>query len=350
MWRRTASRGELVAHHALHVGLDDGLCALGVAGEAAVVGGQQVVLQHGVGQDVVPTHGLLAVEEQQVAVLHILVHAVVVVDGPCEAVGGVKQVDTVGDVWTAAARKAEEGGHDVGLLGHGVAHAGGQLAGGGEEDNGHAEGAEGGVVGALLVDVGVVGGDDKEGVAVPRHAAGGSEEAAQGVVGIADAGMQRVAVGAETIGIAFGHDKGMMRCGGEEGGHERLRQLLHDGGVVLHELLVPDGPGAVEIVGSAETAVGFVLGTAIVVLETGGAGKGLEAHGTVFGTVEEGSGVALVRQLAGYAADVVERVASDEEGFDKHGYAGEDGGHTVDALAAVGIGMAEGEAVGDERV
>ena len=66
--------------------------------------------------------------------------------------------------------------------------------------------------------------------------------------------------------------------------------------------------------------------------------------------MEESGGVALVRQLAGYAADVVERVAGDKEGFDKHGYAGEDGGHTVDALAAVGVGMAEGEAVGDERV
>ena len=37
------SGGETVVHHALHIGLDDGHGALGIAANAAVVGGEEVV-------------------------------------------------------------------------------------------------------------------------------------------------------------------------------------------------------------------------------------------------------------------------------------------------------------------
>ena len=282
------------------------------------------------------------------ALLDVLVDAVVVVDGPGLVGGGAEQVLAVGYIRTGAACEAEDGRHDVGLLRHGIAHADGQPAGGVEEDDGHAEGAEGAVVGRLVVDVGVVGGDDEECVAVPWHLAGGVEEATEGLVGVADAGVEGVSLFVEGLAVALGHGEGMVRRGGEECGHEGLRHLIHDGGVVLHELFVPDGPGAVEVGVAAETAVGVIFRAAVVVLKARGAGKGLETHRAVLCTVEEGGGIAVVCQFARYAADVVERITCDEEGLDEHGYAGEDGGHAVDAFAPVGVGVAEGEAAGDE--
>ena len=53
--------------------------------------------------------------------------------------------------------------------------------------------------------------------------------------------------------------------------------------------------------------------------------------------MEEGGAVAYLGEFACYAADVVEGVAGKDKGLDKHGYATENGGHGIDALAAVGV-------------
>lgn len=161
-----------------------------------------------------------------------------------------------------------------------------------EDDDGHAEGAEVVAVGRLLGDVGVVGSDDEDGAVVPGLLRGGGKEATERHVGVADAGVHRVALFVEHLTVALRHHEGVMRGGGEEGGHEGLPHAAHGEGVVLEELFIPDGPGAVEVFLAAKTAVGIVLCATIVLGEARGAGKGLEAHGAVFSTVEEGGGVA----------------------------------------------------------
>ncbi len=316
--------GELVVDHSLHVGLDD---AFGVVEVGLQEGlevwrerGKEVVLLVGVGVEVVVAHSFFAIEEEEVVLLHVLVYAVVVVEGPGLVGGSVDEVVAEGYVGARVGEPSEYGGHDVGLLCNGVDAAAGHGAGGVEEDDGHGVGAEGVVVGGLFGDVGVVGGDDEDGVAVPRHLAGGVEEAAQGVVGVADAGVDGVSGLVERVAIALWHHEGVVGGGGEERGDKGLGHLLHGGGIELQKFLVPDGPCAVEVVVTIETGVAVVFGTTIVGLETGGACKGLETHGAVFGTVEEGGGVAGAGQFASQTADIVERVAGDKEWFYKHGY------------------------------
>lgn len=307
--------GEAVAHHAEHIGLDDGL----EPGEVGGIGGGEVVPALGVEGGIVATNDLRAVVLDEGVAAEVLVESVVVLHGPGAGVGGVEEVLAEGHIWPRAANGAEEGWHDVDLLGHGGTGAAGQPAGGVVDEDGHAEDAEGVGVGGVGGVVGMVGGDDEDGVAEPGLAASGGEEAAEGEVGVADAGVDGVARLAEGLAVALGNDEGVVGGGGEEGGAEGLAEGGGLGGEVLEELLVPDGPGAVEVGGAAETGVGLVLGAAVVVLEAGGAGEGLEAHGAVVGTMEEGGGVALVAEFGGEAAHLVEAVGGDDEGFDEHG-------------------------------
>ena len=104
-------RGELVGNHALHVGLDDGFGAEQAGAEKGLVGRwdfvYQVVVQQRVGGKVVPTCGLLAVEEERVALVEILVDAVVVVYGPGLVGGCVEQVGAVGYVGFVVAQQTE---------------------------------------------------------------------------------------------------------------------------------------------------------------------------------------------------------------------------------------------------
>ena len=95
-----------------------------------------------------------------------------------------------------------------------------------------------------------------------------------------------------------------------------------------------------------EAGVEAVFVHAVVVFETDRLAVGAEAHRGVVGPVEEGGGVALGGEVGGYGADFVVGIAGKNEGFDEHGYAAEDGGEGVDALAAVGVAAAEGEALG----
>ena len=333
--------------------MDDGFGVgevLVVAGIALHGGGEEVASELRVGIDVIVAGGLLAVKEEEAPLLHMLVEAVVVVQSPGAVGRGAEEVDAVGHVGRSSTHEAEDGGHDIGLLRHGRADAARQAAGGVEDDDGDAEGAEVVGVGGVFGGVGVVGGDDEDGVVVPGLLGGCGEEAAEGHVGVADAGVHGVAWLVEGLCVAFWHYEGVVGCGGEEGGHEGFFDGTHGEGVVLEEFFVPDGPGAVEVFFAAEAGVGVIFFSAIVMGEAGGASECFEAHGSVFGAVEEGGAVATAGKLCGDAINVVEGVARHEEGFDEHGYAGEHGGHAVDALATVGVAVTEGEALRDERV
>ena len=286
-------RDELISSHALHIGLNDGLGMTKMAMEGGGILREEIIAEKGVGLDVVIAKGTGAVKKEEMMVLDVLIDAVVVVDGPREGVGGMEKVNAIGEEGGRGAREGQDGGHDVGLLRDGIAHADGEVTRGGVENDRDGEGAEGSVVGWLFSDIGVVGSDDEEGVVVPRHTTGSGEEATEGMVGVADAGVEGMAGSAEAVGVARGDSKGVMGGGGEDSGHERLREGVHGGSKELQELLIPDGPSAVEVVFATKTGVGIVFGASEIVLEAGGAGECLKAHRAVFGTMEEGCGVAL---------------------------------------------------------
>ena len=286
-------RDELISSHALHIGLNDGLGMTKMAMEGGEILREEVVAEKGVGVDVVIAEGAGAVKKEEMMVLDVLIDAIVVVDGPREGVGGMEKVDAIGEEGGRAARESQDGGHDVGLLRDGIAHADGEVTRGGVENDRDGEGAEGSVVGWLFSDIGVVGGDDEEGVVVPRHTTSRGEEATEGMVGVADTGVEGMARGAEAVGVARGDSKGVMGGGGEDSGHERLREGVHGGSKELQELFIPDGPSAVEVVFATKTGVGIVFGASEIVLEASSAGECLKAHRAVFGTMEEGCGVAL---------------------------------------------------------
>lgn len=113
------------------------------------------------------------------------------------------------------------------------------------------------------------------------------------MVSVADAGVEGMTVGAKTVDVARGDSEGVVGGGGEDSGHERLREGVHGGSKELQEFLIPNGPSAVEVVFAAKTGVGIVFSATEIVLEAGGAGECLKAHGAVFSTMEKGCGVAL---------------------------------------------------------
>lgn len=296
--------------------------------------------------EAVESLGLKAVELEDVAVLDVLVDAVQVVDGPGVLGGGVQHVDAEGEIGFLIAQHAEDGGQDVDVLGYLVLDAAHGLAGV-EDDDGRAEAAEVGLVLGMVAHVGVVAGQHEDGVPVPRLARCGLEEAAYGHVGIAYALVHDDAFLGIALPVLVGYDVGVVAGGGEDGGHEGLLHLAHHLGIVLQEGLVPDGPRAVEVVGAVSL---LVLGPAVVVLESGLAGKGLEAHGAVLRPVEEGGLVALLCQDARQSGVVVHGRGRQDEGLDEHGDAGQYAGHSVNGLAAVAEGVAEGGALADEVV
>ena len=236
---------EVVGGHADHIGLDDGfeaeehaVAALGVGGV-----GEEVVVLEGVEDVVVEACGLLAVEEEGVVAFDVLVDVVAVVNGPRGLVG-VEHVLAESGVGLVVAEDAEDGGHDVDLLHDAGEEACGELTGGVVDGYGDGEEACGGEAFGVLELVGVVGGEDEEGVAEPGLLAGGLEEAAQGVVGVLDGAVDGQGAAGEGTLVALGDAEGVVRGGGEEAHHEGLVEALGDGvGGELEELLVPDGSG-----------------------------------------------------------------------------------------------------------
>ena len=81
----------------------------------------------------------------------------------------------------------------------------------------------------------------------------------------------------------------MVRGGAEEADHERLLYLLGNGASgELEEFLIPDGPMTVEVAAAVGIGVVTIFGHAEITFETGAASEGLEAHGRVGRTMEEG--------------------------------------------------------------
>ena len=246
-----------------------------------------------------------------------------------------------GYVGMVVVQVAHDGGHDVYLLHDvlAVVAAQGAVARSIEYD-GHVVVAQRRSVVRVYVGAGVVGSNDEERVPVPRLLAGLAEELAQGMVAVGHALLQLALARGELATIALGQVEGGMRRGREDCRHKGLVHLAHAVGVELQELLVPDGPGAVEVVVAMIVGVFVVLRAPIVALEARGAGEGLEAHRAVLRTVEEGRLVALpLAQLAGQSAHVVERGRRQEERLHVVGQRREGAGHALDALAPVGIAV-----------
>ena len=148
--------------------------------------------------------------------------------------------------------------------------------------------------------VGVVGNEHKDGVLVPRLAAGALKEAAQRQVGVAHALVDGLAaLVLEGVAVLLGQLVRVMRRCGEHRGEERL---LHAADAIereLQERLVPDGPLAVEIVHATILGRLAVFVQAVVMLITDAVGIGAETHRDVVRPVEESAAVALTAQHHG---------------------------------------------------
>ena len=100
----------------------------------------------------------------------------------------------------------------------------------------------------MVAEIGMVAGQDKDGIAEPRLTADCLEEFADGHIGIADALVHDDTLFGELLLILLWNTVGMMARCREDCCHERLLHLRHLGGIVLQERLVPDGPCAVVVV------------------------------------------------------------------------------------------------------
>ena len=295
--------------------------------------------------------GLFAVELQHVAVLHVLVGAVQVVDGKGLLGRSLHQVDAEREVGLVVADEAQQRGHDVNLLCHGGAHARLHLpAAGVVDDDGRAEASDVAFVFGMVALVGVVAGDDEQRVLEPRLSAGFAEEAAQRHVGVAYALVDGQLLLLVDVAILLGYLERVVRRRGEKCRHERLLHLRHLRAVVLQEGLVPDAPVAIEVGVAPETAVGGIVFATVVLLESRLVGESHEAHRPAVGIVEEGCLVAVLGQQSADAGVRVHRGRCEDEGFHKHRDAAQHRGHAVDALTAVAERMTEHQTFLDERV
>ena len=298
---------EVVGGHAYHVGLDDGLEAQQHTVGALGVGAEQVVFLQGVEDIVVEAGGLVAVEEECIVAFDVLVDAAGVVDGPGGLVG-VEDVFAEGREGLVVAEDAEDGGHDVDLLHDAGAFARGEFAGGVVDGDGDGEDAHRGLAFFVLGLRGVVGGEDEDGVFEPGLPGGSGEEVAEGIVAVLDGAVDVERTAGVDGFVAFGDVEGVVGGGGEETGHEGFREPFGDGGGgELEEVLVPDGPVAVEVGASAGARIVAVFGHAYVVFESRRAGEGLEAHGGVGGAVAS----MLLRPLAKVCSKVREWARSE---------------------------------------
>ena len=276
----------MVVDHAIHILLDDGLelaFHLRLHGDLA----EEVLLHQGV-VDGVETLRLRSVELKHIAIFDVLVDAVEIVHGEGLLCGRVEQVDAEREVGLLVADEAEHGGHDVDLLGNGVAHARlDEFATGVVDDDGRAESTDVALVFVVVALVGVVVGEHEDGVLEPRLLGCLGEEAAEGHVGVAHALVDGQLLLLIDVLVLGGNLEGMVRRGGEHGGHERLAHLTHLGAIVLQERLVPDAPMSVEVLVAPETAVGGIVLATVILLESRLVGERHEAHRTAVGAVEE---------------------------------------------------------------
>ena len=311
----------------------------------------QVVTQQGVGAVSIDTGHFIEVETDEVVSPDVLgyLHPV---HRPGFFGSGVEQVLPESDVGAVVAQVSEQGGHDVDLLGDAVPAADGHFAGGVEEEDGDAEPSERGLVfGMGGAAAGVVGGEHEDGVFVPWLAGGGFKETAERMVRVTDALVQGIQplVG-EGVPVLLGKGKRVMRGSGEDGGEERLFHFIHLQAEVLQVGFIPNRPGAVEVLFTAEAGVFVVFRAPEIVVEADGAGERLEAHGFVFGTMEKGGVIAPVFQFGRQAVEPVKGEGGDDIGLVHAGNGCQHGGHGVDGKITVAEGAAEGEAALQQRV
>ena len=102
----------------------------------------------------------------------------------------------------------------------------------------------------------------------------------------------------------------MMTGSREDGGHEGLRQGVHDASVVLQEGFIPDRPGTIESFGT----VVFVF--AIVVLKTGTSCVGLKTHTAVRSSMKERRAITFLPNAISDRRDGVGGIGRDDIGLD----------------------------------
>ena len=295
--------------------------------------------------------GLCPVKLEHIAVFHVLVNAVEIVHGKGVFGGRVEQVDAESEIQLLVTDKSENGGHNVDLLGHSFAHPRlDKFAAGVVDDDRRAETADVALVFVVVALVGVVVCEHKDSVLEPRLLSGFFKEPADGHICVADALVDGQLLLFVDIAVFLGNLEGMVRRACEHSGHEGWLHLRHLCAIVLQERFVPDAPVAVEVFVTAKTAVGSIVFTTIVLLESCLVGEGHEAHRTTIGTVEECGLVALVGQQSTDAGVVVHGRGREHKRFHEHGDAAKHRRHSVDALPAVAERMAKDQTMGNQRV
>lgn len=289
---------KFVVHHSLHIGLYDSLqlplishdfLTLGCRKSELSVGFQEVMAQEPVGAEVIYSVHVVAVELQEIVAFDKLIQpAAGVVDSPCLLGRGVQEVDAPRNVRFGIAKPPEDGGQDVRLLCYAVHSSARHLAGRVEEKQWRTEQSEVRTVLGMVGDVGVIAGEDKDCVLVPRLFPRCLKELPQRHVRIANALMDRVcALFLINILVLLRHNIRVMTGGGEDRGDERLAELRHLHGVELQERLVPDGPCAVVLPFSAEARVTVELRPAVVILVACRLCERLKAHAAVLRAMEK---------------------------------------------------------------
>ena len=200
----------------------------------------------------------------------------------------------------------------------------------------------------MIALVGVVAGEHEDGVAEPRLPTRLAEEAAERHISIANALVDRQLLLFVDVAILLGNLERMMRRSREDSSHERLLHLRHLRAIVLQERLIPDAPMAVEVGIAAETTVGSIVFTAVILLESHLVGKRHEAHRPAVGTVEESGLIALVFQKSCHAGVAVHRGRRKHKRLNKHRDAAKHRRHAINALSAVAERILEHQTTTDE--
>ena len=113
------------------------------------------------------------------------------------------------------------------------------------EDDGRAELVDAALVFSMVAGIGMVACQYKDGIFEPRFLSGLSEEAAQGIIGIADTFVNGQFFFAIHLFIFVGHVERMMTGQRKQSRHKGLFHIAHLHAEILQERLIPDAPPVV---------------------------------------------------------------------------------------------------------